>query len=120
MTDSFPIPPASASFEERGDILRVSVDAGEPTLEFRVDDGMVFARLLAAGRQPTPPRPQTPVGGTSTNPDRQWSEASLDTVLALFTQNSPVASWLRHRGVDVLRLALLDIGGRKPMDGEGV
>lgn len=44
------------------------------------------------------------------NASRQWREASADTVIALFAANSPVASWLRKRGVSLLRLALLDIG----------
>ena len=111
MTDSIAVPPADANLDDRGGVLRVSGPANHPTVEYRVDDGLVFIRVLEAARQLTPVRPMTPAGGTSTSPSRQWQEAPRDLVFALFTANSPVAPWLRARGVDLLRLALLDIGG---------
>ncbi len=111
MNDTFPTPPAHATLEERGDTLRVFSGADEPTLEVRVDGGLVFVRHLAAGREVTPVHSLTPPGGLSRDPSRQWKEASLDFVIELFADNSPIASWLRQHGVDVLRLALLEVGG---------
>lgn len=118
MSEFFPIPAADSRVDDRGDVLRVSGTPTQPTLEFRVDDGLVFVRFLSAARQPTPAGSMTPAGGTALQPSRQWHEASTETVLSLFADDSPVATWLRSRGVDLIRLALLDIGGPPSATGE--
>lgn len=111
MPEIIPSPDPDASLDDRGSVLHVPGGPDHPTLEYRVDDGLVFVRVLTHARQLTPARPLTPAGGTSVSPSRQWQEAPASTVLELFSANSPVASWLRTRGVDLLRTALLDIGG---------
>ncbi|MEP6619698.1 MAG: hypothetical protein ABJE47_10290 [bacterium] len=113
MPDSFPVPAADSHFDDRGDVLRVTGGPTQPTLEFRVDDGLVFVRFISAARQLTPATSLTPAGGMSTNPSRQWHQASAETVFSLFSDDSSVATWLRSRGVNLIRLALLDIGGEE-------
>ncbi|AMW06229.1 hypothetical protein [Gemmatimonas phototrophica] len=82
------VPTTGATFDERGDVLRVSGVAGGP-LEVRVDAGLVFARYF--GQEP-----------------RVWSDVSLATVLGWFEASSPVATFLRRKGVHPLRQLLFD------------
>ena len=111
MRDSFPLPALDSILDDRDGVLYVSGSAGQPVLQFRVDEGLAFVRIPIDERERTPARAMTPAGGASMSLSRHWHEAPADMVLALFASNSPVASWLRVRGVDVLRLALLDVGG---------
>lgn len=111
MIDSLSVPPADSILNDFGDVLRVSGVADHPTLEFRVDHGLVFVRVFDAARHATPARPLTPAGGTSLHPDRQWHQAQATYVLDLFAANSPVATWLRARGMNLLGLALLGASG---------
>jgi hypothetical protein len=82
------VPTAGATYDERGDVMRVSGVPGGP-LEVRVDAGLVFARYF--GQEP-----------------RTWSDVSLNTVLAWFDANSPMATFLRRKGVHPLRQLLFD------------
>lgn len=83
-----PVPPSTATFDDRGAVLRVSGVAGGP-LELRVDEGLVFARYL--GAEP-----------------RLWSAVSLSSVMEFFVHDSPVSSWLRKQGALPLRQLLVD------------
>lgn len=75
-------------FEERGALLRVTgLDTGP--VEFRVDEGAVFARYLA--REP-----------------RVWVDVALASVMGYFAENSPVATFLRRQGASPLRQVVLD------------
>jgi hypothetical protein len=81
------LPPATATFETRGAVLRVHGVSGGP-LEFRVDEGLVFARFL--GQEP-----------------RVWCDVSLTSVMELFAANSPISTFLRQQGALPLRQVLL-------------
>lgn len=82
------VPRTGVTFDDRGSLMRISGLQDGP-LELRVDEGLVFARYLA--REP-----------------RTWSDVSLPSVLALFAENSPVASFLRRQGAVPLRQLVLD------------
>jgi hypothetical protein len=87
------VPTTGATFDERGEVLRVNGVPGGP-LELRVDAGLVFARYL--GQEP-----------------RGWSDVSLASLLGWFDTNSPVATFLRRQGVHPLRQLLFDqVAGR--------
>jgi len=81
------LPPETATFETRDAVLRVHGVHGGP-LEFRVDEGLVFARFL--GQEP-----------------RVWSDVSLTSVMELFAADSPISTFLRTRGALPLRQVLL-------------
>lgn len=83
-----PVPPSTATLDDRGAVLRISGVSGGP-LELRVDDGLVFARYLS----------QEP---------RQWSPVSLAAVMEFFVHDSPVSTWLRLHGAFPLRQLLVD------------
>jgi hypothetical protein len=82
------IPPPSATYEDRGTVLRINGVHGGP-LELRVDEGLVFARYLS----------QEP---------RVWASVSLSSVLRFFAADSPVSTYLRQHGAFPLRQLLLD------------
>lgn len=83
-----PVPPASVTYDDRGAVLRVLGIPGGP-LEFRVDEGLVFARYLS----------QEP---------RLWTGVSLASVMEFFVHDSPVGTWLRMHGAFPLRQLLVD------------
>ena len=87
MSIELPLLPATAAYEVRGAVMRVSGVSGGP-LEFRVDEGLVFARYL--GQEP-----------------RIWSDVSLTSVMDLFANDSPVSTFLRTHGALPLRQVLL-------------
>lgn len=74
-------------YEVRDTVMRVTGVSGGP-LEFRVDEGLVFARLL--GQE-----------------SRIWSDVSLASVMDLFATDSPVSTFLRTQGALPLRQLLL-------------
>jgi hypothetical protein len=82
------VPPAHATYDDRGRVLRVGGVVGGP-LEFRVDEGLVFARYLS----------QEP---------RLWTSVALSSVMAFFAADSPVSTYLRQQGAFPLRQLLLD------------
>jgi hypothetical protein len=82
------VPPASATYDDRGAVLRVTGVSGGP-LELRVDEGLVFARYLS----------QEP---------RLWSGVALASVMGFFVNDSPVSTWLRKQGAFPLRQLLVD------------
>lgn len=81
------LPPAAATFETRGALMRVSGVSGGP-IEFRVDEGLVFARFLG----------QAPL---------VWTDVSLTSVMAFFATDSPISTFLRQQGALPLRQLLL-------------
>jgi hypothetical protein len=83
-----PVPPTTATLEERGAVLRVTGLPDGP-LELRADEGLVFARYLS--REP-----------------RLWTSVSLPSVMEFFAQNSPVSTFLRRQGAFPLRQLLVD------------
>lgn len=87
MSVDLELPPESATFEQRGTVLRVGGVSGGP-IEFRVDEGLVFARFL--GQEP-----------------RVWSDVSLRSVMAFFAADSPISTFLRTHGALPLRQVLL-------------
>lgn len=90
MPTDFPLPPAGAEFEVRGNVLRYSA-AREGICELRVDEGIAFVRF--PGRQD----------------GSQWQDASQHSVFAAFTAESPIATFLRTHGIDPLRQFLTGI-----------
>lgn len=82
------LPDQAISLEERGAVLRVTGVRGGP-VEFRVDEGLVFARYL--GQEP-----------------RLWTDVTLSSLMALYAADSPVATFLRQHGALPLRQLLLD------------
>lgn len=87
MSIELSLPDESATFEDRGAVLRVSGVRGGP-LELRVDEGLVFARYH--GQEP-----------------RVWSDVSLTSVVAFFAADSPISTFLRKQGALPLRQLLL-------------
>ncbi|WP_411280430.1 hypothetical protein [Gemmatimonas sp.] len=87
MSIELSVPDKSATFEDRGAVLRVRGVLGGP-LEFRVDEGLVFARF----------HDQEP---------RVWRDVSLTSVVALFAADSPISTFLRQQGALPLRQVLL-------------
>jgi hypothetical protein len=83
-----PVPPPTATLEERGAVLRVT-SPQDGALELRVDDGFVFARYLS--REP-----------------QRWTSVSPASISAFFAQNSPVGTFLRQQGVSLLQQLLVD------------
>ncbi|WP_353265113.1 hypothetical protein [Gemmatimonas sp.] len=82
------VPPQNATFEARGEALRV-VGAPSGPFEVRVDAGLVFARFLS--REP-----------------RTWNDVTLPSVLAWFEAGSPIATFIRQHGAHPLRQLLFD------------
>lgn len=82
------VPRTGVDFDDRGNVMRVNGQKDGP-LELRVDEGLVFARYLA--REP-----------------RSWTDVTLPSVLALFAENSPVATFLRRQGAVPLRQLVFD------------
>ncbi len=87
MSIDLAVPPATAEFDVRGAVMRVTGVSGGP-LEVRVDEGLVFARFL--GQEP-----------------RIWRDVSLTSVMDLFAADSPVSTFLRKQGALPLRQVLL-------------
>lgn len=83
-----PVPRGAVSYDDRGSVLRITGQKDGP-LELRVDEGLVFARYLS--REP-----------------RTWADVTLPSVLAMFAENSPVATFLRRQGAVPLRQLVLD------------
>lgn len=83
-----PVPSSTATFDDRGAVLRVSNVTGGP-LELRVDEGLVFARYLSA--EP-----------------RLWTPVTLSSVMDFCVYDSPVSTWLRRQGAFPLRQLLVD------------
>lgn len=82
------VPPQNATFERRGEALRVEGAPSGP-FEVRVDAGLVFVRFLS--REP-----------------RTWNDVTLPSVLAWFDTGSPLATFMRQQGVHPLRQLLFD------------
>jgi hypothetical protein len=95
-----PVPADSASYDDSGAVLRVGGVPGGP-LEFRVDEGLVFARYLS--REP-----------------RLWTGVSVASVMQFFAHDSPVSTWLRKQGAFPLRQLLVDSRTRSDEDGDRV
>lgn len=94
------VPPADARFEERDRVLRVSGRDGRIVADFRVDDGIVYAK--------------SPGADTA-----QWCDVSAQSIIALFAADSPVAGFLRGQGANPLRLLLTTLGAPSPDDDTG-
>jgi hypothetical protein len=77
----------------RDDVLELPARDGVPARQLRVSDGIVFARESADGRWR----------------ELDWRAAPPERLLAYFTENSAVATWLRVSGVDLLQLALVSL-----------
>lgn len=82
------VPPDRTRIAETDGVLRI-LDAAHGHIELRVDAGAVFARYLTA--EP-----------------RVWTDVAVESVIALFASNSPVATFLRQHGANPLRQALVD------------
>ncbi len=82
------VPPQNATFEERGEALRV-MGAPSGPFEVRVDAGMVFARFLSC-------EPRT------------WNDVTLPSILAWFDAGSPLATFLRQHGAHPLRQLMFE------------
>ncbi len=102
MALQIPNPPADARLDERDGVLHVADAGGEPIMTLRVDDGLVFARISTEGGADS-----RSSGASGAAP---WEEVALPSVLALFADNTAVATWLRRAGANVLRLAMADLG----------
>lgn len=78
------------------DCLEVFPAMGVPSRQLRVADGVVFVRESRDG----------------TWHDRAWRPAPPQLLLGYFVDDSPVATWLRRRGADLIRVGLLALGPR--------
>ena len=87
MSITLAVPPATAAYDIRGTVMRVTGVSGGP-LEVRVDEGLVFARFF--GQEP-----------------RVWCDVSLTSVMELFAADSPISTFLRKHGALPLRQVLL-------------
>lgn len=76
------------------DCLEVPPSAGSPARQLRVIDGSVFVRdARGEGWQ-----------------EADWRSATPQHLLGYFVDDSPVATWLRGRGADLIRIALVNLG----------
>jgi hypothetical protein len=85
--------PAGVTHVDLGDVLRLNDSGGARVLDLRVDGGMVFGRSWAATDDP-----DAPTG---------WQQMPFTWVMQRFSDNSPLAAWLREHGVDVVRMTLV-------------
>ncbi len=91
-----PLPPPEAEQVDLGDVLQVLAPGKTRMLDFRVDAGLVFVRSWIATSDP--------------NAKSGFQQMPMAWVMQLFSENPSIAAWLRHRGVDILRMALLRLG----------
>ncbi len=79
----------------RDDVLHLPAADGQPARELRVADGRVFGRTAA------------PSGRFE---EGDWRELDVAALLGYFVEDSPVASWLRASGADLLQVAMISLG----------
>ncbi|MCE2940586.1 MAG: hypothetical protein ACK53A_02460 [Gemmatimonadota bacterium] len=78
----------------RDEVLELPARDGHPARQLRVCEGVVFLRHST---------------GTTWR-EREWRSAKPDQVFGYFVDDSAVATWLRTRGANVLKLALASLG----------
>lgn len=78
----------------RDDLLELPAAGAVPARQFRVSDGIVFFRDAQSGKFL----------------EASWRAAPPPLLLAYFVENSPVATWMRAAGADILQAAVTSFG----------
>lgn len=105
MSVSFCVPPADAVVDVRSATLAVSHSATGLHYQLRVDGGLAFVRGVDAP-------------SLAAVESAAWHPASLESVLAAFAGNSPIASWLRAQGVDLMQVVLRNVATGELIEAE--
>jgi len=77
----------------RVDLLELTGNDQRPARQLRVSEGRVFGRNQTDGRWS----------------EADWRELPVDELMEYFLADSPVATWLRERGADLIQSALLSM-----------
>lgn len=75
------------------DILEIGATGDRPVRQLRVIEGRVFGRGQTDGRWS----------------EADWRETPVDQLLEFYVDDSPVATWLRENGTDLMQSALLSL-----------
>jgi hypothetical protein len=76
------------------DVLQLPAQGTQVARQLRVSEGRVFARNENKGRFV----------------ESDWRELSIDQVLPYFLNDSPIATWLRCCGADLLQVGFITLG----------
>ncbi len=76
-----------------GDLLELAATEGREARQLRVDDGRVFGRGQTDGRWT----------------EADWRELPVGQIMEYYTDDSPVATWLRESGADMVQSVLLSL-----------
>ncbi len=78
----------------RDDLLELPARGDAPARQLRVSDGVVFVRDAQQGKFL----------------ETSWRAAHPPLLVAYFVENSPVATWMRAAGADILQAAVTSFG----------
>jgi hypothetical protein len=79
----------------RDDLLELPPAGAQPARQLRVSDGIVFFRDAQSNGKFL---------------ETSWRAANPQLLLAYFVENSPVATWMRAAGADILQAAVTSFG----------